>query len=278
MKGWVKEYRALLNWEHFKKPLTAHLWEYIRLKANHEDVVLNDGTIIKKGTFLTSLNQMCKETGLTKQQLRTALKNLSTPTQNSTQNSTQEITQLSTQHGTLIKVNKWGHYQVNECVANTPPNTQTNTEINTLSNTKQEDKEVKELKVLKEESEKLKSKNKEINKQIKEINKRNLGEYKNVKLTDDEYSKLMELYGRIETDLYIKFLDEYIEEKGYKSKSHYLAIKRWVVNAVKEKEGKSQRIEENNRPIETLTVYDDSNNPKLDLERLKELERRRQNK
>ena len=39
----------------------------------------------------------------------------------------------------------------------------------------------------------------------------------------------------------IKFLDEYIEEKGYKSKSHNLAIRRWVIQAVQEQEAKEQR-------------------------------------
>jgi hypothetical protein len=31
----------------------------------------------------------------------------------------------------------------------------------------------------------------------------------------------------------IKYLDEYIEMKGYKAKSHYLCIRKWVVDAVK---------------------------------------------
>lgn len=39
----------------------------------------------------------------------------------------------------------------------------------------------------------------------------------------------------------ITFLDEHIEMKGYKAKSHYLAIRKWVVDAVKEKERKDQR-------------------------------------
>ena len=39
--------------------------------------------------------------------------------------------------------------------------------------------------------------------------------------------------------------DEYIEEKGYKSKSHNLAIRRWVIDAVKEQEAKKQRQQKN---------------------------------
>lgn len=69
------------------------------------------------------------------------------------------------------------------------------------------------------------------------------GEYKHVLLTDDEKEKLMETYGNTMTDKLIKHLDEYIEMKGYKAKSHYLAIKNWVVNAVNEREKK--------RPVNT---------------------------
>lgn len=59
------------------------------------------------------------------------------------------------------------------------------------------------------------------------------GEYQHVLLTDDEFNKLATDYGENVRDRAITFLDEYIEEKGYKSKSHNLAIRRWVIDAVK---------------------------------------------
>lgn len=62
--------------------------------------------------------------------------------------------------------------------------------------------------------------------------KNKFGEYGNVQLTDDEYSDLAEVYGEDVRDKAISFLDAYIEEKGYKSKSHNLAIRRWVIDAV----------------------------------------------
>ena len=62
--------------------------------------------------------------------------------------------------------------------------------------------------------------------------KHKYGEYKNVLLTDKEYEKLKKDYSNYD-DL-IKYLDEYIEMKGYKAKSHNLAIRKWVVDAVKE--------------------------------------------
>ena len=68
--------------------------------------------------------------------------------------------------------------------------------------------------------------------------KHKYGEYNNVMLTDDEIAKLRNDYGIEKTDKAITFLDAYIEEKGYKAKSHYLSMKRWVFKAVEEAEAK----------------------------------------
>lgn len=61
--------------------------------------------------------------------------------------------------------------------------------------------------------------------------KHKYGEYKNVLLKDEELQKLKDEYENWEK--LIQYLDEYIEMKGYKAKSHYLCIKKWVVDAVK---------------------------------------------
>lgn len=64
------------------------------------------------------------------------------------------------------------------------------------------------------------------------------GEFQKVRLTDEELQKLTDEYGDILTLEAITFLDEYIEEKGYKSQSHYLAIRRWVIEAVQDRKKK----------------------------------------
>lgn len=69
--------------------------------------------------------------------------------------------------------------------------------------------------------------------------KHTYGEYKHVKLTDNEVEKLNNDYGVGMTEAAITYLDEYIEMKGYKAKSHYLCIKKWVVSAIKEKQIKT---------------------------------------
>ena len=74
------------------------------------------------------------------------------------------------------------------------------------------------------------------NKKPKKSVKHKYGEFKNVLLTDDELAKLCDDFGSDQTIQAIDFLDVYIEEKGYKSKSHNLAIRRWVMDAIKERQ------------------------------------------
>ena len=79
---------------------------------------------------------------------------------------------------------------------------------------------------------------KRIDKDIDKENKgakRRHGTYGKVLLTDDEEQKLVDEYGETETLKAIEYFDAYIAEKGYKSKSHYLAMRRWVFDAVNER-------------------------------------------
>lgn len=75
---------------------------------------------------------------------------------------------------------------------------------------------------------------------IKKEKKHIYGEYKHVRLTDKERDQLFNDYGEAETHDAIKYLDEYIEMKGYKAKSHYLCMRKWVFDAVKEQGYKKQ--------------------------------------
>ena len=58
------------------------------------------------------------------------------------------------------------------------------------------------------------------------------GEYGHVLLTVKQFDKLVSDYGESKTQDAIKFLDEYIEMKGYKAKNHNLAMRKWVFDAV----------------------------------------------
>jgi predicted phage replisome organizer len=86
---------------------------------------------------------------------------------------------------------------------------------------------------------------KDIDKDIdkeKDIKKKNTntkhkyGEYNHVLLTDNEYKKLEEQYGSSNLQTIITYLDEYLEMKGTKYKSHYMVIKKWGAEAALKKE------------------------------------------
>lgn len=71
--------------------------------------------------------------------------------------------------------------------------------------------------------------------------KHKYGEFKKVLLTDDEKERLISEFGQDTFDKCIVKLDEYIEMKGYKAHNHNLCIRKWVVKAVKEDEGKESQ-------------------------------------
>ena len=73
-----------------------------------------------------------------------------------------------------------------------------------------------------------------------EEQKHKFGDYGNVLLTDSEREKLIRDFGSEETADAIAFLDSYIKEKGYKSKSHYLTMRRWVFNAASDRKRSSR--------------------------------------
>lgn len=104
------------------------------------------------------------------------------------------------------------------------------------------------------EKDKEKREDKEIEKKKKKDSKESYGALGNVKLTIDEYNRLVTDYGYDETQKAIEYLDGYIADKGYKSKDNNRAMRRWVFDAVKEQEQKRARIAGNNKQ----STYDDA--------------------
>ena len=94
------------------------------------------------------------------------------------------------------------------------------------------------------------------NKNTKNIKnpKKEYGEYKKVKLTDEEFKRLVNDFGSAKTEEAINFLDGYIVDKNYKSKEHYIAIRRWVIDAVNEQTARRAKDNQGN----TKTVGNES--------------------
>ena len=116
MEGWIKLYRKFLNWEWYKDNNVKVVFIHLLLTANHKDKKWK-GKIIKRGQKLTSINHLAQETNLTVQQIRTALNKLK---------STSEITTNTTSKYTLITVEKYNDYQIEEFINNNQNNNQSN--------------------------------------------------------------------------------------------------------------------------------------------------------
>ena len=91
--------------------------------------------------------------------------------------------------------------------------------------------------------------------------KHKYGEYQRVLLTEVEYEKLDKEYGNVKE--LVTYLDEYIEMKGYKAKSHYLAIRKWVVDAVREQKIRQNKI----KPVNSNHYSNPNQKEFEDLER-----------
>ena len=117
MGGFIKIHRQITEWEWYTDIPCRILFEHCLFKANYEDKKWQ-GIVIERGSFVTSYENLAFETGLTVQQIRTALNKLK---------STGELTSKSTSRYSMITVNNWEKYQTD----NTPSNKQITNEQQT---------------------------------------------------------------------------------------------------------------------------------------------------
>ena len=116
-KGFIAVYRSLLDWEWYTNVTMLKMFIHCILKANYKEKKWQ-GVTIEKGSFITTVRGLAKETGLSVQQVRTTLDKLK---------STQEITHTATQGFTLIYVVNYNKYQSMITNDNTVYNTESNT-------------------------------------------------------------------------------------------------------------------------------------------------------
>lgn len=82
--------------------------------------------------------------------------------------------------------------------------------------------------------------------------KHKYGQYKNVLLTEKEYNKLLsDFKNGMEA---IEYLSEHRATKGYKAKSDYLAIRKWVFLALEEKEIRERENEQRKARLQANEV------------------------
>jgi predicted phage replisome organizer len=90
---------------------------------------------------------------------------------------------------------------------------------------------------------------KEVDKNKKKEPKHKHGEYKNILLSDIEYKKLSDDWGKEELERMIVLIDEGIELKGYKYKNHNLAIRKWKAKEADSKPPEHDYVAESFRKL-----------------------------
>ncbi|MCI8654557.1 MAG: hypothetical protein HFJ48_01600 [Clostridia bacterium] len=101
---WISMHRKFKDWQWYKNINVKTLFIHLLLKANFKDNYWKD-IEIKRGQVLTSIEHLSQETGLSVQQIRTAINKLK---------STGEITIEATSKYSLITVEKYNIYQKND--------------------------------------------------------------------------------------------------------------------------------------------------------------------
>jgi len=104
MSGWIKLHRSTIGWEWYSDHNTCRLFIHCLLRANYEDAKWR-GQTIKRGQFITSIETLQKETGLSTSQIRTSIKKLI---------STNEIASLSQARSRVITIVEYDSYQAND--------------------------------------------------------------------------------------------------------------------------------------------------------------------
>ena len=133
--GFFKMERKILDWEWLKHPPTVVTWLVLLAMAEWDT-----GCDLKPGQIVTTQNELMELTGLSRQQLRTALSHLV-----STKEITIEATKDATKTASLITIAKWRLYQMDK---RQPTKTKTNTETedSTFLPLYKKNKEIKEIK------------------------------------------------------------------------------------------------------------------------------------
>lgn len=99
--GYIKLFRQIVDWEWYDDLPTCRLFIHLLLKANYAEKSWH-GQTIERGSCITSYATLASETGLSQEQIKRALKNLT---------KTGEIKRIATNKNTVICVVKYADFQ-----------------------------------------------------------------------------------------------------------------------------------------------------------------------
>ena len=139
MAGFIKLHRKILKWGWYKDTYTKVVFLHLLLNAAYEDMEFQ-GIKLKPGQLVISRRRMAKDLGIGEQSVRTALDHLQ---------STHEITIKVTNRFSVITVENWGKYHVDNFLGNPQSNPQSDQQLThdqPTGNPQKRNKEGKEIK------------------------------------------------------------------------------------------------------------------------------------
>lgn len=102
--GWINLHRKILGWEWYSDINTCRLFIHMLLKANWQEGKFR-GITVPRGSFVSSLDKLSKETSLTQREIRTAILHLKM---------TGELTVKTTNKYSVFTIQNYDLYQSND--------------------------------------------------------------------------------------------------------------------------------------------------------------------
>lgn len=224
-RGYIKLWRKTLESPLWQNPKVWRLFEWCLIKASykeHAQVVGYQEVILKPGELVFGRKTAARETGLTEQNIRTSLNILK---------STNTLTMKTTNKYSIIQIQNWELYQDDNQQNNQQNNQQLTSNqpaTNQQLTTNKKDKKDKKDKNNNADITSISGRYQDDTPEAENKNgKKPYGEFANVRLSDEEYSKLLGRLGRVETEFKIESLSGYMKSKGKYYKDHYATILSW---------------------------------------------------
>lgn len=226
LNGYIKLHRKLVDWEWYTDVNVKVVFLHLLLTASFRKTSYQ-GMEILPGQVIVGTHALAVNTGLSRQQVRTALNKLA---------STNEITIKSTNKFSLVTIENWSSYQFEN---------ETSTSKSTSKSTNNQP-HLKNVKKYKEDiSNKCVYMNNSIRGEGERENTHPFGEFSNVFLTDDEYARLTSKYMRVDQliDKVSIWLTEHTRKNHYAACLTFARNDKWEKRKDEPKRGKSEAKE-----------------------------------
>lgn len=274
LNGFIKIHRKILDWEWYSNASVKIVFLHLLLTATHKESSYK-GIKLFPGQVIVSTRTLAQATGLSRQNVRTALSNLessndikivsnggfSTVTINNwelyqvTEQLTHKLTHQSTHQSTHKLTHKLTHNAIAESVGNSEVQTMDSEQLthelthdltHKLTHELTTSKEYKEYQERKEDViDKCVYMNNSIKGEGERENTHPYGEFSNVFLTDDEYERLTSKYMRVDQliDKVSIWLTEHTRKNHYAACLTFARNDEWEKRKAEPKRGKSEAKE-----------------------------------